>query len=391
MPAPQRWQREHIAASIVVDLSRRDPKTVSGNSQRETSAVGTSHNGSVVSIAVRRLVIDDQVCGCQGLAMRVQFPPVEPFRSGMLDVGDEHSIYWECCGNPSGIPALFLHGGPGAGCSPGQRRFFDPDRYCTVLFDQRGAGRSRPLASDPSADLATNTTGQLISDIEALRKTLGFDRWTILGLSWGTTLGLAYAQRYVTRVRAMVLALVSTTSRREVQWLTEDVGRIFPREWQEFIDAIPVELRRLRPVDAYATMLASSDAALRDQAARAWCNWEDAHVSLTPGHAPTPLFEDADFRFGFARLVTHYWRNAAFLEEDQLIRDAPILDGIPGVLVHGRYDVSSPAETAWRLSRRWATSRLHILEDAGHGGGTKFIPVILDALDEFAAMFELPR
>ncbi len=323
--------------------------------------------------------------------MRSQFPIVEPFRTGMLEVGDGHSIYWECCGNPSGIPALFLHGGPGAGCSPGQRRFFDPDRFCAVLFDQRGSGRSRPLASSPSVDLATNTTGHLISDIEALRTMLAIERWTILGLSWGTTLGLAYAQRHVARVRAMVLGLVATTSRREVQWLTEDVSRIFPREWHEFIDAIPIELRALRPVDAYATMLACPDAAVRHQAARAWCKWEDAHVSLTPGHAPSPLFDDADFRLRFARLVTHYWRNAAFLEEEQLIRDAPLLNGIPGVLIHGRYDVSIPAETAWRLSRCWSTSRLHILEDAGHGGGTQFMPLILDALYEFAVIAELPR
>jgi proline iminopeptidase len=323
--------------------------------------------------------------------MRQQFPPVEPFRSGNLDVGDGNSIYWECCGNPTGIPALFLHGGPGAGCSTGQRRLFDPDRYCAVLFDQRGSGRSRPLVSDASVDLSTNTTGHLISDIEMLREALGIERWTILGLSWGTTLGLAYAQRHTARVRAMVLGLVSTTSSREVEWLTEGVGRIFPREWQEFVDAIPAELRAYRPVDAYAKMLESEDAALRGRAARAWCRWEDAHISLTPGHAPSPLFEDAEFRYRFARLVTHYWRNAAFLSDDQLIRDAPLLDGIPGVLIHGRYDVSSPAETAWRLSQQWSTSRLHILDDAGHGGGTQLMPLILDVLEEFASLVDSAR
>jgi proline iminopeptidase len=162
--------------------------------------------------------------------MSEPFPPIEPYDSDMLDVGDGHRIYWECSGNPVGKPALFLHGGPGSGCSPGQRRFFDPKLYRTVLFDQRGCGRSWPLASQPSVDLATNTTAHLIADIESLRTMLSIDHWTILGLSWGTTLGLAYAQAHPQRVNAMVLGFVTTTSRAEVQWITEDIGRIFPEE-----------------------------------------------------------------------------------------------------------------------------------------------------------------
>lgn len=314
------------------------------------------------------------------------FPPIEPFATGMLDVGNEHQVYWETCGNPQGKPALFLHGGPGSGCSAGQRRFFDPDRYCAVLFDQRGCGRSRPLADLPSADLATNTTAHLIADIEMLRQKLGVERWTILGLSWGTTLGLAYAEAHPDRVRALVLGFVTTTSRREVRWITEDVGQLFPEAWSQFIGAIPDRLRHLAPVDAYAALLGDDDAEIRDRAARAWCRWEDAHVSLTPGHAPFPRFEEPEFRQRFARLVTHYWRHAAFLQEDQLIRDAHKLNGIPGVLIHGRHDVSSPAMTAWQLSERWTTSRLHILDDAGHGGGQAFMPLVLSALHDFAAL-----
>jgi proline iminopeptidase len=157
----------------------------------------------------------------------------------MLAVGGQHSVYWECCGNPKGRPALFLHGGPGSGCSAGQRRFFDPSLYNAMLFDQRGSGRSRPLASNPDMDLSDNTTTHLIADIEALRDLRGVERWTILGLSWGTTLGLAYAQAYPDRVDALVLAFVTTTSHREVQWITEDIGRVFPQQWQRFIDAIP--------------------------------------------------------------------------------------------------------------------------------------------------------
>src|SRR5689334_7038088 len=181
-----------------------------------------------------------------------QFPPTEPYASGMLDVGGAHRVYWECCGNPAGKPALFLHGGPGSGCSPGQRRFFDPAAYRIVLFDQRGAGRSRPLASEPDADLRANTTAHLIADIEALRQQLAVASWTILGMSWGTTLGLAYAQAHPQHVSALVLALVTTTSRSEVEWITRDVGRIFPQEWDRFASAVPESLRHLPLVDAYA-------------------------------------------------------------------------------------------------------------------------------------------
>lgn len=317
--------------------------------------------------------------------MGARFPTVEPYDSGMLEVGDGHRVYWECCGNPNGQPALFLHGGPGSGCTPGQRRFFDPDAYRVILFDQRGCGRSLPLADELDVDLGTNTTHHLIGDIESLRRILGVESWTILGLSWGTTLGLAYAQVHPQRVHALVLALVTTTSRREVDWLTHDVGRIFPREWDRFASAVPDTLQHLPLVDAYATLLFDADPEVREHAARAWCAWEDAHISLTPGHRPNPRFEDPHFRLRFARLVTHYWRNAAFLEEDQLLRDAPVLNGIPGLLIHGLHDVSSPLETAWRLSRRWTTSQLHVLEDAGHGGGDSLFTIIDDALAGFAA------
>jgi len=239
------------------------------------------------------------------------------------------------------------------------------------------------LASEPHADLRANTTQHLIADIEALRQHLGVDSWTVLGMSWGTTLGLSYAQAYSQRVNALVLALVTTTSRREVEWITRDVGRIFPREWDRFAAAVPESLRHMALVDAYAALLSDPDPDVREHAAREWCLWEDAHVSLAPGHQPNPRYEDPEFRIRFSRLVTHYWRHAAFLEEDQLLRDAALLDGIPGVLIHGRYDVSSPLETALRLSQRWATSELHVLDDAGHGGGS-LLTVIGATLARFA-------
>ena len=285
--------------------------------------------------------------------------------SGMLAVDGGHEIAWECIGE--GEPALFLHGGPGAGWGSGAPRFFDSAQYRAVFFDQRGCGRSRPLAGDPDADLSTNTTQHLIADIEALRVHLGMERFTILGVSWGTTLALAYAHAHPNRVRALVLGLCTTTSRREVEWITEGVGRIFPREWERFRDAVPPHLRAHPLVDAYAEMLFDPDPSVRDRAAIEWCAWEDAHVSLTPGHKPFERFQEPDFRLGFARLVTHYWRHAAFLD-DALLRDAAKLDGIPGIVIHGPFDVSGPLETAWQLTRRWKTSELRVMEHGGHGG-----------------------
>lgn len=309
---------------------------------------------------------------------------IEPYATGILETGDGHSVYWECVGNPVGAPVVYLHGGPGSGCTPGQRKLFDPAIHRAVLFDQRGSGRSRPLASQAGADLATNTTHHLLADIEALREMLEIDTWTVLAMSWGTTLGLAYAQRHPERISGLVLALVTTTSRREVEWITEGVGPIFPAEWHRFSSAVPEELRDRRLVDAYTVMLSDPDPDVQQRAALEWCAWEDAHVSLDPGFAPNPRFEDPEFRLRFARLVTHYWSNAAFLEDEQLIRGAATLNGIPGSLIHGRYDVSSPLETPWRLSRAWRTSELHVLGNSGHGGGEPMLALVGEALGRFA-------
>ena len=308
----------------------------------------------------------------------------EPYDSGMLDAGEGQQVYWECHGNPNGRPAIYFHGRPGSGFSRRTGRMFDLDAYRVVMFDQRGCGRSRPLANAADADLTANTTHGLIADIELLREQFGVDRWTILGLSWGTTLGLAYAQAHPDRVAAAVLGLVTTTSRREVEWITEGVGRIFPSEWERFAAAVPDHLRDRPLVDAYADLLFDPAPDVRANAATEWCAWEDAHVSLAPGHQPNPRYQDPEFRLLFARMVTHYWRNAAFLEENQLLRDAATLDGIPGVLIHGRFDVSGPLETAWHLSQRWATSRLQVIDDAGHGGGG-IGAAIEAALAEFAS------
>lgn len=310
-------------------------------------------------------------------------PIPEPFESGALVRGDNHEIYWESVGNPDGAPIIYLHGGPGSGATPGARQFFDPDQHLAIIFDQRGSGRSRPLASDPDADLSSNTTEHLISDIEALRELHGIQHWTVFGLSWGTTLGLAYAQRFPERVSGLVLGFVTGTTRREVDWITEEMGRIFPEQWERFRSAVPPELRHLRLVDAYAEMLFHPDAGVQELAAREWCRWEDTHVSLMPDFSPNPRYEDPIFRLQFARLVTHYWRNAAFLDDGEFLRNADRLSSIPGVMIHGRYDISGPLDIAWKLHQGWPESELLVIDDAGHGGGSTF-DVIADALRRIA-------
>ncbi|MGL5811019.1 MAG: alpha/beta fold hydrolase [Nocardioides sp.] len=213
-------------------------------------------------------------------------PRVEPYESGMLEVGDGHALYWETVGSPDGVPLLWLHGGPGTGTSVGTRRVLDLGTCRGVLFDQRGCGRSRPLAGDPGADLAVNTTDHLVADIERLREHLGIRRWVVSGGSWGVTLALAYAQRHPDRVLAMALAAVTAGTRREIEWITRDMGRIFPREWERFVAEIPEVEHQGCLSAAYARLLADPDPRVRRRAAASWCAWEDVHVSLTPGWEP---------------------------------------------------------------------------------------------------------
>ena len=314
------------------------------------------------------------------------YPPIEPYEHGLLAVGDGHELYWESCGNPAGQPALVLHGGPGSGCTSWPRRYFDPDRYRVVLFDQRGAGRSTPHASDPSTDLSTNTTHHLLADIEALRSHLGVERWLVYGVSWGTTLGLAYAQRHPARVRALVLASVVTTTSREVAWVTRDMGRVFPEQWARFragAGAAPSSHEDL--ASAYARLLADPDPAVRERAAADWCAWEDTHVATVPGYRPDPRYEDPRFRMAFARLVTHYWSHHAWLEDGSLLRGASRLVGIPGVLVQGQLDISGPPDVAWRLTQAWPDAELIVVGGAGHGTGDATVTSsIVAALDRFA-------
>jgi proline iminopeptidase len=312
-----------------------------------------------------------------------RYPEIEPFGHGMLDVGDGQRVYWETCGNPDGKTAVMLHGGPGSGCTPGLRRYFDPAAYRIVLFDQRGAGRSEPHASDPAVDLSTNTTHHLIADLERLRANLGVDRWLLFGGSWGSTLALAYAERFPDRVTEIVLASVTMTRPDDIHWLYHGVGRFLPEAWTRFRDGVPADQRDGDLVAAYYRLLNQPDDAVRGRAASDWCDWEDAVVSLEPGYERNPRYDDPRFRMAFARLVTHYFHHDAWLEDGILLREAGRLSGIPGVLVHGRLDLGAPAMTAWELANAWPGSELHLV-DTGHTGGDEMTEHLIEATDRFA-------
>jgi proline iminopeptidase len=313
----------------------------------------------------------------------VRFPAFEPYDEGMLDVGDGHRLHWEVSGRPDGKPAVILHGGPGSGSAPGTRRFFDPAAYRVVQFDQRNCGRSTPSASDPVVDLSTNTTAHLVADCERVREHLGIDRWLVWGASWGTSLALAYAEAHPERVTEMILVAVTNGSREEVDWITRSIGRIFPAEWARFRDAVPEADRDGDLAAAYSRLLHDPDPDVRERAARAWCEWEDTHVATFPGHEHDPRYDDPSFRLCFARLVTHYWSNNCFLDDGVLLREAHRLAGIPGVLIHGRLDISSPPDTAWELARAWPDADLVLIGDAGHGGDP-MTPAVIDATNRFA-------
>jgi len=294
----------------------------------------------------------------------------EPFAAGRLDVGDGHVLYYEQVGAPEGTPVVYLHGGPGSGCTPSARRYFDPERHRVGLFDQRAAGRSTPHASDEGVNWASIDMDHHVADIERLREHLAIERWVVFGLSWGSVLAATYAERHPKRVSALVLAAVSTGTADDIDWLTVHAGRFFPAEWHQFRDHIPVGLRDKRLVDAYHTLVMGPDPAVREAAAVAWCLWEDAHVATTPGARPNPSYDDPRFRLGLARQVTHCWRNNSWLADDEIVRNAPRLAGIPGWLIHGRLDLSGPLDAPWRIHQAWPGSQLIIVDDEGHGGDT---------------------
>jgi proline iminopeptidase len=315
--------------------------------------------------------------------MAALHPEIEPYETGMLDVGDGQLVYWEACGDPDGKPVVVLHGGPGSGCTPGMRRMFDPAAFRVILFDQRQCGRSTPHASDPSVDLSINTTGHLLADIEALRGYLGVERWLVVGSSWGSVLALAYAQARPERVSGLVLSSVGTGG--DAHWLYHGVGRYFPEAWARFHAAAGVHEPHADLIEAYHRLLNDPDPGVRERAAQAWCDWEAAVISTNPNHKPPARYADARFRMVFARIVTHYFVHKCWLEDGALLRDAHRLAGIPGVMVHGRLDLGTPLASVQELAQAWPGSELVMVDEAGHETTTPgMMESILAAIDHCA-------
>ncbi|MBA2274069.1 MAG: prolyl aminopeptidase [Actinobacteria bacterium] len=285
----------------------------------------------------------------------------------MLEVDECNLIYWESCGNPQGKPAVVLHGGPGSGCVPWHRRLFDPKAYRLVLFDQRGCGRSRPHASAPDTDLTGNNTPNLIADIELLRLHLDVERWLVWGGSWGSTLALAYAESHPNRASEMILWGVTTGRRSEFDWWFRGGAAVFfPEQWDRLRAGLPVGAPHHDIVEAYHRLLNDSDLRVRQQAAEAWGEWESATTEWPPSTELDDRFTDPAFALAFARILTHYVRHNAWLEDGSLLRGASSLVDVPGIMVNGRFDFQSPIGNAWELQRVWPRAELVIVDHAGH-------------------------
>lgn len=305
-------------------------------------------------------------------ALRTFYPEIEPYETGMLDVGDGHLVYWEKVGTPGAKPAVFLHGGPGGGCSMSHRRMFDPKLYDVLLFDQRGCGRSKPHAK-----LEANTTWDLVADIERLREMCGVEKWLVFGGSWGSTLGLAYAQTHREHVSELVLRGIYTLTKAELNWYYQfGVSEMFPELWETFLAPIPEE-ERSDLIMAYNRRLTGDDEKVKLEAARAWSQWEGATISLLPAPQRVEEFGGDEFAIAFARIENHFFANKGWLEEGQLIKNASVLNGIPGVIIHGRYDMPCPLRYAFELSKQWTDAEYYVIEGAGHAMDE---PGILDRL-----------
>ncbi len=316
--------------------------------------------------------------------MRQLFTPIEPYRTHTLEVGDGHRLHVEECGRPDGLPVVFVHGGPGAGCEPWHRRFFDPKVYRIILFDQRGCGRSVPHAG-----LAGNTTDDLVADMEAIRSALGIERWIVFGGSWGSTLGLVYTETHPGRVLGLILRGIFLCRPRDIHWFyQEGASCLLPDYWEDYIRAIPSK-ERDDLVTAYYRRLTGDDELVRMAAAKAWSLWEGRASTLLPRASVVSHFANPHTALSLARIECHYFMNDSFLEPDQILNNAQRLQGIPGVIVHGRYDVVCPVEQAWALHRAWPESRLQIIADAGHSAAE---PGIVDALvaatNQFSQRFQ---
>lgn len=304
--------------------------------------------------------------------MQVLFPEIRTFNEHRLQVSALHNLYIEESGSPDGVPVLFVHGGPGAGCSKYDRRFFDPEQYRIILFDQRGAGNSTPHAT-----LEENTTADLLADMERIRVHLGIEKWLLFGGSWGSTLSLLYAEAHPERVSGMILRGIFLCREQDLQWFyQEGAHRVFPDYWQEYLAPIP-EQERHNLIDAYHTRLTGPNELAKMAAAKAWSTWEGRCATLRPNPDVVQHFCDPHVALSLARIEAHYFVNNAFIETDQIIRNAAALEGIPGIIIHGRYDMVCPLDNATALSEAWPEAELHIVRDAGHSSHE---PSIVDAL-----------
>lgn len=311
------------------------------------------------------------------------YPALEPFRTQRLSVSNLHEIYIEECGNPDGVPIVFVHGGPGGGVEPWQRTFFNPDKYRAVLFDQRGCGRATP-----HADLRENTTWDLVADMEKIRALLGIEAWTVFGGSWGSTLALAYAETHPERTKALILRGIFLLRPEEIRWFyQEGANWIYPDAWEHYLKPIP-PAERGDLVQAYHRRLTSPDAAVRSAAAKAWSIWEGATSKLIPNEDFVARFGDDKFAEAFARIECHYFVNNGFFKTPNwLLENVHRIRHIPAVIVQGRYDVVCPLKSAWDLHRAWPEAELQIVPDAGHAAGeTGTMARLIEAADRFAAL-----
>ena len=317
--------------------------------------------------------------------LRELYPPIEPYSQGFLDAGDGHRIYWERVGMQGGKPAVFLHGGPGGGCIADHRRLFDPSIYDVLLFDQRGCGRSTPQWG-----LEANTTWHLVEDIEALRRLAGVETWLVLGGSWGATLALAYAETHPERVSELVLRGVSTMTKAELDWCYRyGASQIFPDLWEQFVSRVPVD-QRDDMVAAYRRLLAGAETPAQLDAAVAWSLWEGGTSRLLPEAGSLAVFGNAKFALALARIEIHYFSHGCWLDDGQLLRDAGRLAGIPGTIVHGRYDMLCHARTAWELHKAWPRATFHLVEGAGHAGSEPgILDRVMEATDRYGRAWRL--
>ncbi|MEO1657624.1 MAG: prolyl aminopeptidase [Pseudomonadota bacterium] len=314
--------------------------------------------------------------------MKTLYPPLEPYLRAQMAVSPLHEIYYEASGNPNGKPVVVCHGGPGGGSTPSMRRYFDPERYHIILFDQRGCGRSTP-----HAELRENTTWDLVEDMERLRQKMGIESWQVFGGSWGSTLGLSYALTHPDRVTELVLRGIFTLRRSELLWFyQEGASWMYPEAWEAFIAPIP-ENERSDLMAAYQKRLQSDDKAVRLEAAQAWSVWEGSTVSLVPSRERMDSFAGERFAVAFARIENHYFCNGGFFDQDDwIVKSAPRLEGIPGTIVQGRYDVVTPAKTAYELHKAWPGSLLKMVGDAGHAASEPgIVDELVKATDTYAA------